>query len=252
MPEQPTSRRGPPARWLVPVVAAVLACALALPSASAAGPRPYGYPPLPLLDARQLLGNLSAPSLNAGSSGSLTFTVADALSAPLVGAVVTFEVYAFNAFPGNATSTVPVAGAPLLSTAAGSGPGVNISVGPLSPGAVYHGSVGVDSSASTPSGTFAIRSALSFTENGTAYRLESRGWFTAAAWAAATELPNGSVTLNLTRLGVSGVLPETAVYVSTSAFDWALGALAVAGVVLVGAGAWVYFRRGPGSTSGTR
>jgi hypothetical protein len=236
--------------WLVAVV--LVSVASFLPGVTASSTHASGYPPLPVLDGRQFLGNLSAPSLTAGTSGPLSFTVANPLPSTLVGALVTFQVYAFNAFPGNATSTVPVAGAPLLSYGPQSGAIVNLSVGSLGPGSVFHGSVGVDSSTSTPSGTFAVRSSLSFTANGTAYLLESRGWFTSSAWAAATELPNGSVTLNLTRLGVSGVLPETAVYVSSSGFDWALGALAAAGIVLVGAGAWVYFRRGPGSSSGTR
>ena len=71
-------------------------------------------------------------------------------------------------------------------------------------------------------------------------------------WAAATELPNGSATLNLTVLGVSGVLPETAVVVAQSALPWLLAGVLGAAALLVGAGAWVYFRRGPASNSGMR
>jgi len=251
----PETRRPAPLRGVVPsiaLVACVTVAALLAPTAAAAPRSLATYGPLPVLDGRQLLGNLSAPSLFAGSSGTVTFTVANPLAEPVVGAELELEVYAFNAFPGNATSTVPVAGAPILSAPSGSGAGVNLSVGTLAPGGIYRGSVGVETSGSTPSGTFAIRSSLAFTANATPYLLESRGWFTSAAWSAATELPNGSVTLNLSRLGVSGVLPETAVYVTSSGFDWALGALAAAGFVLVGAGAWVYFRRGPSSRSGTR
>ena len=223
-----------------------------LPTAHATSATAGAYPPLPVEDGRMLLGNLSASSLVAGSSGSLGFTVENPLPSPLTGAELTLDLYAFNAFPGNATSTVPVSGAPVLTTATTSGYYANVSVGSLLPGAVYIGSIGVATASSTPSGTFAVRAALTFTSDGTPYLFESRGWFSSAAWTAATELPNGSVTLNLTRLGVSGVLPETAVYVSSAGFDWALGVLAAVGVVLVGAAAWVYFRRGPGSTSGTR
>jgi hypothetical protein len=231
----------------------MVAAALLAPSPGSAAPvRPGGYEALPIEYGRELLGNLSGPSLVAGSSGSLTFTVEDPLSTVLEAPVLTLEVYAFNAFPGNSTSTVPVAGAPVLTTATSSGAAAIFNLSALAPGAVYHGDVGVSTSSSSPSGTFAVRAELSFNSGGTPYLLESRGWFTSAAWAAATELPNGSVTLNLTRLGVSGVLPETAVYVSSAGFDWALGILAGAGIVLVGAGAWVYFRRGARSRSGTR
>ncbi len=211
-----------------------------------------GYPPLPLADDRGFLGNLSAPTLAPGASGTVAFSVGDPLPVALVGAMLTLDVYAFNGFPGNATQFVPVAGAPILVTPTTSGASANVSVGTLAPAATYRGSVGVATSDGTPDGAFAIRTALSFTANGTAYRLESRGWFTASTWANATELPNGSVTLNLTRLGVSGVLPETAVVVAASTFEWVLAGVLAAAVVLIAAGAFVYFRRGPGSTSGAR
>lgn len=212
------------------------------------------YPPLPVRLDRDLLGNLSAPALTAGASGEVTFTVGNPLGATIAGVTVTLNVYAFNAFPGNATSTVPVAGAPVLSVPGSSGAWANVSVGALAPGEVVPGSVAVATSASTPDGTFAVRTAVSFdlASNGTPYRLESRGWFSSAEWEAATELPNGSVTLNLTTLGVSGVTPETAVYVQSSGWDWVLAVLLAAAAALLGAAAWVYFRRGPGSTSGTR
>jgi len=212
------------------------------------------YPPLPVELGRQLVGNLSAPSLAPGASGSVGFTVADPFAGAIQGITLTLQVYAFNGFPGNATSLVPVAGAPILTTATTSGPSANVSVGSLVSGGVYHGSVGVTTSSSTPSGTYAVRTALSFTSvaNSTAYRLESRGWFDEATWRAATELPNGSVTLNLSKLGVSGVSPETAILVSSADWGWVLGGVLAAAVVLAGAAAWVYFRRGPGSTSGAR
>ena len=208
------------------------------------------YPPLPVGDDRGFLGNLSVPALAPGQSASLTFTVGDPLPTALSDAALTFEVYAFNGFPGNATGPVVVAGAPVLSNATTSGSSVGVVIGGLAAGGVVHGSVGVATASTTPSGAFAVRSALSFSSNGTEYRLESRGWFNASTWADATELPNGSATLNLTVLGVSGVSPETAIVVSASSFPTILAGVLVAAAVLVGVGAWIYFRRGPASSSG--
>ena len=235
--------------YLLAPLVVVLLVGLVAPVAGASS-----YPPLPVALDRDFLGNLSAPSLAPGNSGSLRFTVSDPLPGPISAVRLTLEVYAFNAFPGNATSTVPLAGAPVLTTATSSGAGANVSIGSLDPGRTYAGSVGVTTASSTPDGAFAVRTALAFTlaSNGTAYRLESRGWFSAATWAAATTGPNGSTTLNLSVLGVSGVTPETAIFVASSSWNWALGGLVAAGLVLVGAGAFVYFRRGPGSRSGTR
>ncbi len=230
------------------VLSVIVLGSLTLPASA----RAAAAPPLPIGDGAILMGNLSSASLTPGESGAVSFTVVDPLSVAIADAVATFDVYAFNAFPGNATSTVAVSGAPLLSNDSASASEVSVSIGGLGPGARYAGSVGVATSDSTPSGAFAVRTALNFTANGTAYRLASRGWFTAAQWAAATELPNGSLTLNLSELGVSGVLPETSIVVASSPFPWILAGLAAAGVLLVGAGAWVYFRRESSSRSGTR
>jgi len=239
-------------RALVRAVGSIAVVASLLALAGAPGPAVAGYPALPLAYDRAFLGNLSAPSLMPGGSGSIAFSVANPLSGAISQAALTLQVYAFNAFPGNATSTVTVAGAPVLSNSISSGGSVVVSVGSLAPAGVYRGSVGVATSASTPSGTFAVRVSLSFVENSTGYLLESRGWFTAAQWANATQLPNGSATLNLSRLGVSGVLTETAIVVEASDFPVVLPLVLVAAAVLVGIGAWTYFRRGPTSKSGTR
>ena len=212
-----------------------------------------GFPPLPVAFDSTFLSNLSAPDLTPGNSGTLTFHVADPPSfSPMTAVSLTLDVYAFNAFPGNATSSVASTGTPLLVTPTSSGTTANLSLGALSPGTSEAGSVGVTTATSTPAGTFAVRTALSFTANGTTYRFESRGWFTASRWAAATELPNGSLTLNLTTLGVSGVTAETAILVSSSNWDWALALILGAAIVLVGAGTYVYFRRAPKSSSGAR
>jgi hypothetical protein len=243
----------PRARALLLRLVLSVAVALAVVVAAAPAPVAASFPPLPIADDATFLSNLSAPSLTPGASGTLSFQVGDPSAfAAMSAVVVTLQVYAFNAFPGNATSTIASAGTPILSTSSASGTTVNVSLGPLSPGHSEPGSLGVATSDSTPAGDFAVRTALSFRANGTDYRLESRGWFTASTWAAATELPGGALTLNLSVLGVSGVTPETAVLVSTSTWDWALALIVAASLVLIGAGAFVYFRRGPKSSSGAR
>jgi hypothetical protein len=234
-------------------VAALVATTLLLVGSSSPA-RAAGYPPLPIALDRDFVGNLSGPTMTPGAQSALWFTVSNPFSSSLDSVLLTLDVYAFNGFPGNATSTVPIAGAPVLSSETGSGSNVTVPVYTMYSHEVFQGSVAVVTSSSTPAGAFAVRVALSFTlaSNGTVYRLESRGWFSDATWKAATELPNGSATLNLSVLGVSGVLPETTVYVTTSSWDWVLGGVLAAAIVLVGLGSWVYFRKGPGSSSGTR
>ena len=244
----------PPRAWHRPIRIA-LATAVALTTLAATFPSVTAapFPPLPLSFDSTFLSNLTAPDMAPGAQSALAFEVSDPSTFPsMTNAVLTLDVYAFNAFPGNASSSSAVAGTPDLSSATSSGTVVNVSLFGLIPGGHFFGSVAVVTASDTPSGTFAVRTALSFTANGTSYRLESRGWFTAALWTSATELTNGSVTLNLTTLGVSGVIAETAILVTSSNWDWALALILGAAIVLVGAGAWVYFRRASKSRSGAR
>jgi len=227
---------------------AVVAAGLVLPGREVAA----AYPVAPIALDRDLLSNLSAPSVGPGGSTSVAFRLSDSPTfGSLSSVVLSFEEYALNGYPGDAVGPVPVANAPVLENATASGEVANITLGSLGPGASYNGSVEVVTSAATPAGTYAIRTSLSFVENHTAYLFRSRGWFTLAAWENATEEANGTATVNASRLGVSGIVPETAVYVAPSGWPVALGALVVAGFSLVGLGAWLYYRRGPGSRSGT-
>ncbi len=230
------------------LVAVALLLLLTLP-ALAPSARAASYPTLPE-PGREFLSNLSVPSIDPGATTHLAFELTDPTNLTLTGLVLSFGLYAFNGFPGDAVSPTPVAHAPTLATANVSGPSVSFSLSSLRTGSSDHGTITVASSSSTPSGTFAIRTALSFEAGGKSYRFESRGWFGAALWANATRGPNGSATVNLTMLNVSGILPETAVLVKVSSWPYVLGALLVGGLVLVGLAAWLYFRRTDGSSSG--
>ncbi len=241
-------RAGPSHRLGAVVLAAALAAlafAVPLPGATATSYPPSSAP------GRSFLSNLSAPSVTPGESGSVGFELTNPLNGTSIGpTVVTFAVYAFNGFPGDAVSAVPVANAPTLANSTSSGPVVNVTVGPLAPHASYHGEVALATSPDTPTGAFAIRTAVAYLLNGTAYRFESRGWFSASLWANATRTPNGSATVNLSMLNVSGIVPETAVLVRASTWPVVLGSLLAVGFALVGVGAFVYFRRGASSSSG--
>jgi hypothetical protein len=213
--------------------------------------RSASYPTAPLAFDRELLSNLSAPSVGPGGSSSVGFRLFDPPHfGALTDVVLLLEVYALNGYPGDAVGPVPVANAPILENGTSSGLSESITVASLTPNASFTGSFGIVTSSATPAGTYAIRTQLSFQENSTSYLFQSRGWFTESQWENATEQANGTATINASRLGVSGVVPETAVYVAPSGWPVALGALLAVGFLLVGLGAWLYFRRGPGSRSG--
>jgi len=226
------------------LLAAVLMTSALVPSARAA------FPPLPLADDGRFVSGLTAPVLAPGSSGTVSLELSDPLgAADLLDTSLSIGIYAFNAYPGNATQSVP-AGAISLSASGRSGSNLTLSLGTVVPGAPVAVQIAVASASSAPSGTYALRFQLEFMANGTSYLLDSRGEFTDAEWAAATAGPNGTSTLNLTTLGVSGIVPETGVLVQANPFPTALAVILAASLILAAAGGYYAFRRAPRSRSG--
>ncbi|HXQ94216.1 MAG TPA: hypothetical protein VN864_03485 [Thermoplasmata archaeon] len=236
---------------LVPLLlVAVLVVAMGIPTTRAA-PAPLN----PSLYGR-FLSNLSMPTLAPGDSGPVGFSLGDALGTPITGVTLTFDVYAFNAYPGNATGPAPADGAPLFAGASGApSSSITLSVGSLSPNGPMFASPGavdltVAAPAGSPQGTYAVRTSLAFTSNGSDYLLESRGYFSASEWANATAAPHSPSYLNATRLGVSGVLPESAVLVRSNPYPLVLAIVLGGSVVLAALGGYWAVRWRPGSKSG--
>jgi hypothetical protein len=234
-----------------------LLAVVALVVLSAAVPSAHGSPaPLPPSTWGGFLTGLEFPALAPGASGPVGFSVGDPLGVAMTSVVLTFGVYEFNAYPGNATGPVPPNGAPVFSgDGAGSSSSITITVGTLSRGASPYSSPGavdlfVAAPAGAPQGTYAVRTSLTFEANGTSYVLESRGFFSAAAWANATAPPDHVSTLNATRLGVSGIVPESAVLVRSNPYPVALAGVLGGAVVLAAVGGYWAVRRRPGSRSG--
>jgi len=113
----------------------------------AAAPPAVGAPPsLPPATYIRFLSNLTMPTLAPGASGPVEFSVTDPLPLPLASVVLTLGVYAFNAYPGNATGPVPAGEAPQFTgSGAATSDSVSIPIGALPSGAVYSspGSVGL-------------------------------------------------------------------------------------------------------------
>jgi hypothetical protein len=230
-------------------IVALLLMVAVVPGAHAA------YPPLPLQTDGRFVTNLSAPVLAPGQSGSISFDLANPLAFDMVDTAVTFAVYAFNAYPGNATGSVPFDSLGLAVN--GGACCENVTdlrytelPGTVVPGAPLPISLPVWTTGSAPSGTYAVRLSIVFEGNGTTYVLDSRGEFSSAQWAAATTGPGGNTTLNLTTLGVSGIIPETAVLVRANPFPASLDIVLAAALVLAAAGGYYAFRRSPKSRSG--
>ncbi|MCI4336742.1 MAG: hypothetical protein L3K17_06060 [Thermoplasmata archaeon] len=239
------TRRGTAVQWLV--IAVVLLGTFSIAPVRAA------YPTLPPGIYSQFLSGLAVPVVAPSASATLTGTLSDPGPLNAISAAnLTLEIYAFNAYPGNATQAL--SGGPAPSFADSLGP-PTVLVLPFA-NLAAHTSTSLSESIVVPSGAaagaYAVRTQLSFVENGTPYLLQSRGYFSYDSWTNATAGPNGTTILNVSRLGVSGVLPETAVLVVNNPYPWTLTVLIVGAIACAAAGGYFASRKGPGSSSGAR
>jgi hypothetical protein len=233
---------------LVPPLLAIAIVAVLVASlgpASGAAPAPTTFP------NRTFLSQLSLPSTATGTDSGLSFQFSNPLNRSLTGLVLTFALYEFIPPPGGAASALP-SGSPSFSVNGALASEENLTLASLPTGSYWGGSISVHVPSGTPAGTYGVRDQAVFTENGSSYRLASRGFFTDAQWSNATTSPNGTPTLNLTRLGVAAVLPETALLVENpTALNAVLYALLGGAVGLVGVATYLWWRR-TGSSSGAR
>jgi len=209
------------------------------------------YPTVPVGLDSGFLHDLAAPVLAPGGTGTITLTVGNPLAGTISAVVASIGLYAFNAYPGNATGGLPT-DSPTLTYQGRTGATATLDVGDLASGGAATFDIAVAAPTDCPSGAFAVRTSVDFTSNGTAYRLASRGFFSDALWAQATAGPNRTSVLNLTVLGVSGVVPETGVLVRANPYPSVLYVVLAAALVLAAAGGYYAWRRGPSSSSGAR
>ncbi|MGI0133121.1 MAG: hypothetical protein ACREDK_08585 [Thermoplasmata archaeon] len=234
-------------------VALVLLVVGGVGAAGTGATRGVTFPPLPVSDGGALVTDLSAPSVPAGGSGTLAGNLHDPLNATITSISVTIAVYAFEATPGGGGPTTPPAGVPVdLTDAHTSGTSITLALADLAANRSEGFGVDVVTSGNAPAGVYAVRIGVAFVEGGTAYRFESRGYFSASQWQNATQLPGNRSTLNLSRLGVSGVVPETAVQVEPASIAPYLYGVLAGALVLAGAGGYYAARVRPKSSSGAR
>ena len=201
--------------------------------------------------------SLSRPTLSPGQSGTLDVTISDPVNETLSSVSLSFELYYWDSAGGsNGTLAATDTWAPSISYDGGP---ASLGVGGITLNNLPRGSTrDIELTIAVPSGcpsaSYLIRTAANLTvSNGTVYRMLSRGYFSNAVWQSATVLPNGAPTLNLSRLNVSGILPETAVPVNSGTSQSWIWILLGISLVLGGVGGYLWIRSsaGPKERSGT-
>lgn len=245
MSDRRSLRRSRPTVLLLVALGASILLVLPL-LASLAG---AAYPVLPDSEWSPILSHLAGPTLTPGGSGGIAFRLGNPLPYDLIFPNVSLQVYAFNPTDGGGPFPPPAGSSPIL---AGGGLGANKTGPTLPPGTSWNWSVPVAIPSTASTGDYAVRFSVTFFMNNVSYRLESRGFFSSSAWANATEESNGTPTINASRLGVSGVVPETSILVSPPGIPIVLYSVLGVGLVLAGVGAYWWTRSEAKSRSGTR
>ena len=192
-----------------------------------------------------LINVLSPLSLTPGDAGAFLFQLNSTYTQPLVNASLNVSVYEYATIDGstlvNASWPYPY---PILSP--GAGRQVNWSWPIVAPGTVHNLSFSVTTSADShlmPHGSvfnpasYFLRFGFEFYGNAsgnlTRFRFESRGFFTQAQWLQATSAnattpctpPACRGGINVTMLGVDGILPDSSFSVQDPFPRWPFYAL---------------------------
>ncbi len=200
--------------WVVPL----LALALTLPGVLATPTSGAPPPPLPSPESAGLL-ELSTPTTTPGTSVTVGLTVTNDLGTPIDNASLQVAFYRFDVngatqglSPGDAWAPTFSGTLALPSGVQGRGEGLsgNFTLPSLPPAGTVRLTLPVAVPASAPAGSYLLRDRLLVNTTQAEYLFASRGYFPDALWARATLTGNGTPILNLTLLGVSGVVPESA------------------------------------------
>ena len=118
-----------------------------------------------------------------------------------------------------------------------------LTFGIIEPGAVVEVRETIKSRIDTREGTYFVRTALSFRYNSTTYSMKSRGHFSKELWEKATsegDEHKDTGAINLTTLGVDGIIPETTFGVRKAVAIWPIYLFAGLTIFFAGLAIFVY------------
>ncbi|MGC8912350.1 MAG: hypothetical protein ACP5LE_00240 [Thermoplasmata archaeon] len=175
-------------------------------------------------NVNKLFGNFTTPVIKPGESGILNFTIRNYYSTPVYNITLQIEIYFYATIESGRYVDSKFTNPPrfrisdeLLATLSWS----DWRIYANQPYNQYYATLGIATQKNTPEGTYFVRFTLTFYDPlGNLHILKSRGCFTNEEWKSATTnvsdfdmSAHGGV--NITRLGVDGILPDTSFSVSS-------------------------------------
>ena len=164
-------------------------------------------------------------TIEPGSKGKLNFTLTDRYDGPMVNVTLVVEVYKWATID-EAKDIGKIDHAPTFK--GGHAQRYELVLGQMASGAGMNILMTIETKTDTPEGTYFVRTMMDFEYQGQSYVMRSRGHFTNAQWEAATDEINLNQSvggINITYLGVDGILVDTSFSVKKPMPMWPLAVL---------------------------
>ena len=186
------------------------------------------------------LADFRTPQIVPGASGVYQFAVRNRYNGTIENASLSVEIYRWATLE-DSRDIDRISDAPFITN--GSQQGYTAPVFSLGSNQTAMIRLTISTSKQTPEGTYFVRQMLGFSYNGSALLMKSRGYFTGKDWDNATTNVNDTRAeggINLTMLGVDGILPDSSFSVKQPIPLWPL-ALLIGLTVFFGALALVFY-----------
>jgi hypothetical protein len=186
------------------------------------------------------LSDFHTPQIVPGGSGSYGFSVRNRYNGTIQNASLTIEIYKWATLE-DAKNIEKISDPPEISE--GSRQSYTAPVFSLGPNQTASFKISILTAKQTPQGTYFVKQMMQFSYNGSHLLMKSRGYFSNKEWDNATTNVNGSRAvggINLTLLGVDGILPDSSFSVKEPIPLWPL-ALLIGLTVFFGALALVFY-----------
>ena len=164
----------------------------------------------------------SPDTIEPGSHGRLNFTLTNRYEGPIKNATLVVDVYKWATIE-EAKNISKIGHAPTIKE--GQDQRLELFYGQLDPGVGTNVLMTIETRGDTPEGTYFVRTMMTFQYGNGTYVMRSRGHFTNAQWEAATDEVNLNQSIggiNITMLGVDGILVDTSFSVKKPMPMWPL------------------------------
>ena len=191
------------------------------------------------------MGDFHTPLISPGDAGEFSFNLTNRYEHPIENATLTVGIYMYATLE-EAKNITEVHHAPVIIESSSSS--ITFFFRNIQPWNNITVAFTISTFSDTPQGTYFIRTMMNFSYLGEQYVMKSRGYFSKQDWDYATrpEARNETGGINLTYLGVDGILVDSSFTVKEPMPVWPLAVLVGITCLFGAAAVLLYIKEDPG------